>query len=503
MDLKQKISRRQFIGQANCAAVGTASLLSSLLSLRLTAGAASASNFTDYKALVCLFLNGGNDSFNMLVPRQQAAYDQYVDARGGLASSGGLALSKDEPTSTTPGEGGLWPITSSVQSQSGGAGYSEFGIHPDLPYLKTLYEQGDLAFVSNVGSLIEPTTLAQYETPGAKLPEGLFSHPDHQIHWQTLVPQVRGSSPKGWAGRMAEVMSHANQQSDIAMNISLSGANVLQSGTSTIPYITDPAGVVELRKYDQDPTLELAVDDILGQHYQSIYSKTLAQANRKSIDASVEFKSALDSLSTPFDPTSIKDLDQTAQRLSMVTKIMEAAGPAAGANSLNMNRQIFFVERSGWDHHNELLVPQSGLFTELNDAIEIFWTEVVNLGLQNHVVLYTASDFGRTLTSNGSGTDHAWGGNHFIISGSADRVDSKGLSGSLKGGQIYGEYPALAGGSNDLGRGRILPSTSVDAYMGELASWYGVPESEITTVIPNINNFGFANLASPLGILTR
>ena len=498
MDLKQKISRRQFIGQANCAAVGTASLLSSLLSLRLTVGAASAIYPTDYKALVCLFLNGGNDSFNMLVPRQQAAYDQYVDARGGLASSGdgGLALSKDEQPSTTPGQGGLWPITSSKQNEPGGAGYSEFGIHPDLPYLKTLYEQGDLAFVSNVGSLIEPTTLTQYNGPGAKLPEGLFSHPDHQIHWQTLVPQVRGSSPKGWAGRMAEVMSHANQQSDIAMNISLSGANVLQSGTTTVPYITDPAGVVELRKYDQDPTLKMAVDDILGQHYQSIYSKTLAQANRKSIDASVAFKSALDSLSTPFDPTALNGYTQTYKRLSMVTKIMEAR------TALEMNRQIFFVERGGWDHHNELLAPQSDLFIELNDAIEIFWTEVVNLDLQNHVVLYTASDFGRTLTSNGSGSDHAWGGNHFIISGSADRVDSKGLSGSLKGGQIYGEYPALAGGSNDLGRGRILPSTSVDAYMGELASWYGVPPNELSTVIPNINNFGFANLASPLGILT-
>ena len=484
MDLKQKISRRQFIGQANCAAVGTASLLSSLLSLRLTAGAASASNFTDYKALVCLFLNGGNDSFNMLVPRQQNAYNEYVNARGGLASSGGLALSKDEPTSITPGEGGLWPITSSVQNQSGGAGYSEFGIHPDLPYLKTLYDQGDLAFVSNVGSLIEPTTLTQYENKSKPLPEGLFSHPDHQIHWQTLVPQVRGSSPKGWAGRMAEVMSHANQQSSIAMNISLSGANVLQSGTTTVPYITDPAGVVELRKYDQDPTLKLAVDDILGQHYHSIYSKTLAQANRKSIDASVEFKSALDSLSTPFDPTALNGYTQTYKRLSMVTKIMEAR------TALGMDRQIFFVERGGWDHHNELLDPQSTLFTELNDAIQIFWSEVVNLGLQNNVVLYTASDFGRTLTSNGSGSDHAWGGNHFIISGSA------------AGGEIYGSYPALAGGNNDLGRGRILPSTSVDAYMGELASWYGVPPAEITTVIPNINNFNFANLASPLGILT-
>ena len=481
MDLKQKISRRQFIGQANCAAVGTASLLSSLLSLRLTAGAASASNFTDYKALVCLFLNGGNDSFNMLVPRQQSAYNEYKQVRGGVGGSG-LAIPRAN----------LHQITSSLQNTSAGAGYSDFGIHPDLPYLKTLYDQGDLAFVSNVGSLIEPTSLVQYNDGSKPLPEGLFSHPDHQIHWQTLVPQVRGTAPKGWGGRMAEVMSHANQQSNISMNISLSGANVLQSGTTTVPYITDPSGVVELSNYGQDPTLALAVDDILGQHYQSIYSKTLAQANRNSIDASVLFKSALDGLSTPFDPSAISNETQTYKRLSMVSKIMEAR------TALSMNRQVFFVERGGWDHHNELLDPQSGLFIELNEAIEIFWTAIQSMGLQNNVVLYTASDFGRTLTSNGSGSDHAWGGNHFIISGSSNNIGGK-----LNGGEIYGKYPDLAldNSSTDLGRGRILPTTSVDAYMAELANWYGVPQSEISTVIPNINNFSFSNPNSPLGIL--
>jgi uncharacterized protein (DUF1501 family) len=478
MDLKKKISRRQFIGQANCAAVGTASLLSSLLSLRLTAGAASASNFTDYKALVCLFLNGGNDSYNMLVPRQQSAYNEYEQVRGGVGGTG-LAIPRAN----------LHQITSSLQNTSAGAGYSNFGIHPDLPYLKTLYDQGDLAFVSNVGSLIEPTSLVQYNDGSKPKPEGLFSHPDHQIHWQTLVPQVRGSAPKGWGGRMAEVMSHANQQSNIAMNISLSGANVLQSGTTTVPYITDPGGVVELKNYGQDPTLQLAVDDILGQHYQSIYSKTLAHANRNSIDASVAFKSALDSLSTPFDPSVISGETQTYKRLSMVSKIMEAR------TALSMNRQIFFVERGGWDHHNELLGPQSNLFIELNEAIEIFWTAIQAMGLQNNVVLYTASDFGRTLTSNGSGSDHAWGGNHFIISG----------SGNINGGEIYGKYPDLAlnNSSTDLGRGRILPTTSVDSYMAELAYWYGVPNSEISTVIPNINNFSssFVSPNSPLGIL--
>ena len=485
MDLKKKISRREFIIQSNCAAVGTASLLSSLLSLKLTAGAVSATNYGDYKALVCLFLNGGNDSFNMLVPRETSAYNIYKSVRGGTYLADGVSYDVNNLENNINGSEGLAHQKDHLLPiNSDGHDFQEFGIHPDLPFLKTLYDQGDLAFVSNVGSLIEPTTLSEYNSSAKALPEGLFSHPDHVIHWQTLVPQVRGTNPKGWAGRMAEIMNHANQQANISMNISLSGTNVLQTGFSTVPYITDPSGVVQLRNYNQDPTLKLSVDNILSNHYHNIYSKTLTQSNKKSIETSIYFKEALDSLSEPFDPNSVKYYSHTASRLSMISKILESR------MALGMNRQIFFVERGGWDHHNSVIVPQSDLFLELNDAIEMFWTNVVNLGLENNVVLYTASDFGRTLTSNGSGSDHAWGGNHFIISGSAN------------GGKIYGEYPILStGGPYDIGRGRILPTTSVDAYMAELAGWFGVPQSEITTVIPNIANFDFANVLSPLGIL--
>lgn len=485
LNSKKKISRRDFIVQSNCAAVGTASLLSSLLSLKLTAGAVSASPHANYKALICLFLNGGNDSFNMLVPRESSAYQDYKSVRGGTYLADGISYDVNNLENAIGGAEGLahqkdhlLPITSDGQD------FEEFGIHPDLPFLKTLYEQGDLAFVSNVGSLIEPTSLSEYNGATKALPQGLFSHPDHQIHWQTLVPQVRGTNPKGWAGRMAEIMSHANQQSNISMNISLSGTNVLQTGFSTVPYITDPSGVVELRNYSDDPTLKLSVDNMLSHHYHNIYSKTLAQSKKQSIETSIFFKEALDGLTEPFDPNTISSYSQTASRLAMISKILEAR------MALGMDRQIFFVEKGGWDHHNEVIVPQADLFTEINDAIEMFWTNIVNLGLENNVVLYTASDFGRTLTSNGSGSDHAWGGNHFIISGSAN------------GGKIYGEYPILStGGPNDIGRGRILPTTSVDAYMAELAGWFGVPQSEITTVIPNIANFNFSNILSPLGIL--
>lgn len=458
MGFTRKLTRRQFLSQANCAAVGTVSLFSSLLSLRLTAGAVSGSSLGDYKSLVCLFLYGGNDSFNMLVPRQQEAWDAYAKVRSSLALGRDLLL----------------PVTTVGQD------FPEFGVHPSLPFLQERYNAGEAAFVANVGTLVEPTSLDQYQAKSTALPVGLFSHSDEQIHWQTLVPQVRGSGPKGWAGRMADCMAQANATGTIAMNISLSGNNVLQTGHGSIPYITEPGGAVQLTEYHDDPSSRMVIDSMLGGEYRNLYQRTLASRNRKAIDTAVALEAAV-------NPVQLQETfpgSSTGQRLASVARIL------AARNTLGMQRQIFFVARGGWDHHNEVLVNQEGLFAELDAALEAFWKELGHLGLQDQVVLFSASDFGRTLTSNGQGSDHAWGGNHFV------------LGGGLQGGRIYGEYPLLAtGGPQDIGRGRLLPTTSVDAYGAELASWFGVPPSELTTVFPNADNF-FDPLSRPfpLGI---
>jgi uncharacterized protein (DUF1501 family) len=457
-------TRRQFFKQANCAAVGTASIASTLFSLKMMEGAAYGAAPAGYKALVCLFFAGGNDSFNMLVPRDAAAYAEYSTVRGGVGG-GGLAL--DNATQ-------LLPITSTGQS------YSDFGIHHHLPFLQTRYNAGDLAFVSNVGTLIEPTSLAQYNAETTLTPVGLFSHSDEQIHWQTLVPQTRGAGPKGWAGRVADLMIEANIGASIGMNISLSGNNVFQVGPASIPYITDPKGAVLLKDYD-GTAYENAVDSILAQHYGNLYHKTLADSNRSAIDTAVAFDAAV----SPYDYSADFPSTKTGDRLRTIAETLSARG------TLGMDRQIFFVERGGWDHHNEVLLSQEELFTEINDAIESFWNKLGTLGLQNDVVLFTASDFGRTLTSNGAGSDHAWGGNAFIIGG------------PVNGGTIYGHYPELATGNPlDIGRGRLLPTTSVDEYCTELASWFGVPKSELSTIFPNAGNF-FDPLTTPypLGIL--
>lgn len=449
----RKLSRRRFLAEANCAAVGTISLFSSLFTLRLTAGAVAGASLPGYKSLVCLFLSGGNDSFNMLVPRLPESYQEYAAVRSTLA---------------LPRES-LLPISSPGQA------YAEFGLHPALPQLQGLYNAGHAAFVSNVGTLVQPTTLQQYRSGAVSLPTGLFSHADEQLHWQTVVPQVAGSGPKGWAGRMADCLSQANSTGKVAMNISLSGKSVLQSGNATVPYITAPDGSVLLQEYDADPFSRMAIDSALSQGYRNLYQQTLAEYTRKSIDTAIVFQEATSgvTLTETFPNT------YTGSRLRSIAQIMAARSP------LGMDRQIFFINRGGWDHHKEVLLKQEGLFAELDAAIGAFWRELGHLGLQDEVVLFTASDFARTLTSNGLGSDHAWGGNHFVVGG------------AVNGGRIYGQYPVLAAnGPLDVGRGRLLPTTSVDAYMADLASWFGVPPAEIPTVFPNATNF-FNPLTTP------
>ena len=301
MKKQRKISRRQFLVQSNCAAVGTISLFSSLFTLRLTAGAVSGSPLPGYKALVCLFLSGGNDSFNMLVPRNPEAYNDYSRVRSTLALP----------------QASLLPISSSGQA------YSDFGLHPNLPALQSLYNGGHAAFVSNVGTLVEPTTKAQYQAGSVSLPTGLFSHADEKLHWQTVVPQVAGSGPKGWAGRMADCMAQANSTGAISMNVSLSGTNILQTGNQTVPYITSPRGSVTLTEYAADPASQLAIDSALSQEYQNLYQKTLARNTRKSIDTAILFKDATNSiqLTERFPSTA------TGGRLSSIAKIMAARSP--------------------------------------------------------------------------------------------------------------------------------------------------------------------------------
>ena len=460
MSQTTNISRRRFLGEASCAAVGSTALFSSLLQLRMTSTAAAAevSGDDDYKALVCLFLAGGNDSFNMLVPNNDEAYTEYKNTRDNIAID----------------QGDLLPIS------TGGQNYSEFGIHPSMPELQSLYNSGDVSFVSNVGTLVQPTTKADYNNKIA-LPSGLFSHSDQQVHWQTSVPQIKGAGPGGWGGRTADLLMAMNEDSQVSMNISLSGVNVFQNGNEAFAYISGLNGGTEMVNYDQN-YFKGAVDELLGQEYQNLFTRTFAKNTRRFIDSSIVFNEAIEPIDilTPLPPTRL------AQRFKMVARAI------AAQSSLKQKRQTFFIRAGGWDHHSEVNDAQTVMLAEISQAVQYFNDALEEIGMKDKVVTFTASDFGRTLTSNGVGSDHAWGGNHFV------------MGGPVNGGRIFGQYPSLQLGSSLLiNRGRVIPTTSVDEYGSELARWFGVTSSEMDIVFPNINNFYDPSLIShPLGFLS-
>ncbi len=466
----QDLNRREFIGQASCAAIGSTALFSSLLSLRMTSSAAAAEipEGDDYKALVCIFLAGGNDSFNMLAPRQSDAYAQYALTRDNIALPN---YDLNDPTN----ENNLLPISSEGQA------FSEFGLHPGVGKMRDLYDEGHLAFIANVGTLIRPTTLEDYQARNF-LPQGLFSHSDQVTHWQTSVPSVRGAGPGGWGGRTADLLASLNADAEISMNISLSGLNVFQTGENAFAYVTGRNGATEMVSYD-DPFEQAAIDSMLDLEYKNLFQSTFAKNSRRYIDSSIAFNEAISDveITTLFPPTTF------GENLKAVARAI------AAQDKLKMKRQTFFVKRGGWDHHNEVLNNQAALLPEISEGINSFWNALGEIGMQDKVVLFSASDFGRTLSSNGVGSDHAWGGNQFA------------LGGPVKGGRIYGTYPEISLGSGinvDSGRGRLIPTTSVDEYSAELACWFGVGPGELDTVFPNIANFYDPySLDPPLGFL--
>lgn len=463
-----KVTRRRFLGQASCAAVGSASLFSTLLNMRManTAAAHTIGGGDDYKALVCLFLAGGNDSFNMLVPRGNEEYNDYASIRSDLA------LAQDTLLPITP-------LTSDGR---------EYGIHPSMPEVKQLFDAGDLAFVANVGTLVEPTTLAGYESGLARLPLGLYSHSDQITHWQTSVPDRR--SGIGWGGRTADLLHSLNKNNNISMNISLSGSNVFQAGQQTVEYSIVPEGngSIGITGYGETDTFNAlrtsAIESMLDLQYQNLFQKTFVDVTRKAMNSHTQFSAAIGGI--PAFTTQFSN-NEVSQSFQMVAKSI------AARNLLGFRRQTFFIMFGGWDHHDEVINNQQAMLTVVSKALGEFNSALQELGVQNDVVTFTASDFGRTLTSNGEGSDHAWGGNHLV------------MGGAVKGGDIYGQYPALyADNDLDTGRGRLIPTTSCDEYFGEMALWFGVDNSNLDIVLPNIGRFyDTTSSAQPLGYLQQ
>ncbi|MEM8867036.1 MAG: DUF1501 domain-containing protein [Verrucomicrobiota bacterium] len=466
--MNRTLSRRKFLGEAACAAVTATPLISTLLNLSMTNAMAATSipstSITDYKALVCILLAGGNDSFNMLVPRGNSEYNEYQTVRSSLSLA-----------------------QNSLHALNGTFGGKSLGLHAGMPELASLFNSGDAAFLANVGTLVEPTTLANYNNGTVRLPLGLFSHSDQIMHWQTSVPDSR--SARGWGGRVADILNSVNTNARISMNISLAGTNTFQSGNETVSYEILPTGngAVQPDFMSEEPSAYSAiartgVRSLIDAQYQNLFQETFARTNASAIDASGEFATAISgqTLTTTFSAS------QLSQAMQMVARTI------AARDTLGMRRQTFFVLMGGYDHHDELINNHAAMLPVVSRALAEFNAAMKELNVHNNVTTFTASDFARTLTSNGRGSDHGWGGNQIV------------MGGAVNGGLVYGNYPDLGlGNSLDTGRGRLIPTLSTDEYFAELAQWFGVSNSCLGDLFPNLNRFYNIGATAPIGFLNQ
>jgi uncharacterized protein (DUF1501 family) len=344
--------------------------------------------------------------------------------------------------------------------------------------------------VANVGTLVQPITRQQFYDGVVPIPLGLYSHSDQQMHWQTGVPHQRVG--QGWGGKISDLLISANQNQTVSMNISLSGSNIFQTGENTVEYSLDPEnGSIGIYDYNNQDWVfnqlkRVAIDGLVNPVYQNVFKNTYRKTIKTSIDGNAMLSSVIDNapvFNVPF--TQDSDLSKSFE---MIAKTI------SGRNQLQMSRQIFFIEYGGWDHHDELINRQAAMLSELDNALYQFNAAMEQLGVADKVTTFSLSEFSRTLTSNGNGTDHAWGGNVFA------------MGGAVNGRKIYGTFPSLALGNPnpiEIGGGSLIPSTSADLYFAELALWYGVAPSDLVTLFPNIGYFyNTMSNNNPLGFLS-
>jgi len=448
-------SRRRFLQHSAAVGIAAATQMNTLGRI------AHAGPTDDYKALVCILLAGGADSFNMLVPYDTARYAEYAGVRSDLA------LPRAD----------LLPL-----AYTGPSGES-FAVHPGLGAVRTLFDQGNLAFIANIGTLAEPTDKTAFVENTARLPLGLFSHSDQISQWQTSVPDRRIAT--GVAGRIADIVTASAPAQPISMNISLSGTNVFQTGQVVTDYSLDANDGVRLVAGYGGPGSGLftnALDALLAANYADPFRRSYAAKLRGAIDSGATFKAALDAapvLNTSFSSTPL------SRGLAQIARVISVR------DTLSAHRHTFFVSLGGWDHHDNVLPLQAQMLPVVAAALAEFQQSMVELGVSDAVTTFTISDFGRTLTSNGKGSDHGWGGHQMV------------MGGAVAGRDVYGAYPVLIpDNALDVGRGRYIPTTSVDAFYAELALWFGIAPSELDLVLPNIRRFyAPESLTSPIGFM--
>jgi uncharacterized protein (DUF1501 family) len=441
------------------------------LAINLAAvGEAAAFDSTDYKALVCIFLYGGNDYANTVVPYDPTNYAAYHQIRAGGPGeqAAGIALARADlaPNALTP-LAGQPALTDNLQ----------YALAPQLAGLKSLWDQERLAIQLNVGPLIQPTDINQYNSPNRvanPLPPKLFSHNDQQSVWQSNG--VEGSTT-GWGGRIGDLALSSNAPRSILTCISASGNAVFVAGRDALQYQTSPNGAIRINAFN-NAALRTALEALITRNSAHVLEQEYAAVTRRSIEMEGIVNGAL------AGAPALSSFTTTGNNLAAQMKIVARLIAARGA--LGVRRQVFFVSMGGFDNHNLLMQDHPNLMQRLNDAMSRFYQATVDLGIQNSVTTFTASDFGRTLSSNADGSDHGWGGHHFV------------MGGAVQGRRYYGVAPHVSIQTTDqVGQGRLLPSTSVDVFSSTLAQWFGCSVSELPGILPNIGRF----TTTPLGFV--
>ncbi len=478
-------TRRSFLQRSGqLALTGTALPLA----LNLAAmGEAAAFDATDYKALVCVFLYGGNDYANTVVSYDDPSYNRYSTIRGGGAgqTAGGLALAKADLTATL--------LSPSVAPLDGLGQARAYALHPSMAGLAGLFNTGKAAVQLNVGPLVTPLTLAQYTSSNRALypiPNQLFSHNDQQSVWQA---QAAEGAKVGWGGRMGDLALSSNTQS-LFTCMSVTGNAVFLSGNSALQYQVSTNGAIKI-----DPAtaatvygssaVRQAINALIRQPRVQALENDYTRVTTRSIDSEAVISAAIAG-APPERPGAPFAADDLSQQLKMVARLIQ------GRSALGAKRQVFMVSLGGFDLHDRLIAQQPRLMERVSQALTAFYNATVDMGVSNQVTAFTASDFGRTLASNGDGSDHGWGGHHLVVGG------------AVKGQAFYGTPPPVSVGTTaapedqwHVGQGRLLPSTSVDQYAATLAKWFGVNNSELATILPNLSRFGGPDYPTDLGFM--
>ncbi len=448
-------SRREFLKRASAVSLTG---VAAPWALNLAAmGEAAAAAATDYKALVCVFLYGGNDYANTVVPYDVASHSAYTTQRAAIAiDRATLGSTVLNPTTALPGG-------------------RQYALAPELAPLISVFDAGQMAVMLNVGTLVQPITKLQYTNRSAPLPPKLFSHNDQQSVWQSSSPE---GSTSGWGGRMGDLFAAGNGKATFTC-VSVSGNAVYLSGQTAVQYQVSTGGSVPLSALKTPLFGSQACSDALRNLVTApathLFEAEHARVMKRSIDADVELTSALAgsaALRTVFPAG-----NSLAAQLAMVARMISAR------TALSAKRQVFFVSLGGFDTHDNILTDHPALMATVGQALAAFQAATAELGVSNSVTTFTASDFGRTLTTDGDGSDHGWGSMHFV------------LGGAVKGKAFYGNAPVIANnGPDDVGQGRLLPGMAVDQFGATLANWFGVSNTDAASVLPNIGNYSLRDV---------